>query len=448
MSSELLQQVRVIDPVSDTDRVADVLIVDGVVSAIEDAIADYPSGTIVQNCQGLILGTGLIDLYSHSGEPGFEERETLQSLLNAASAGGFTRVAILPDTKPAIDNPGAVAWMQTRWRDVRRQETGERREEAGRKPLHSPLPTPHSPLPHLYCWGALTQDARGQQMTELGELAATGIVGFADGRSLTSLLLVRRLLEYLKPLKKPIALWASDSTLSGNGVMREGQASLQLGLPGIPAIAETAALAALLECIEVIDTPVHLMRISTARGVKLIQAAKMRGVPITASTTWMHLLLNSDAIGSYNPNLNLAPPLGNPDDQESLVQAVKDGIIDAIAIDHTPYTYEEKTVAFAEAPPGAIGLELALPLLWQALVKTGNWSALELWRSLSTRPALCLQQKAATIAPGQPAELTLFDPQQAWTVEPRSLKSLSANTPWLHKEVTGQVIRTWQAGKF
>ncbi|MBW4581593.1 MAG: dihydroorotase [Tildeniella nuda ZEHNDER 1965/U140] len=442
MSSELLQQVRVIDPSSDTDRIADVLIVDGVISAIEDAISDYPSETAVQNGQGLVLGTGLVDLYSHSGEPGFEERETLTSLLQAASAGGFTRIAILPDTKPAIDNPSSVAWLQGEGRGA-----GEAKEarEAGEERLQASYPTPHSlfPTPHLYCWGALTLGVQGQQMTELGELAATDIVGFADGRSLTSLLLVRRLLEYLKPIAKPIALWAADPTLSGNGVMREGQASLQLGLPGIPAIAETAALSALLECVEAIGTPVHLMRLSTARGVTLIQAAKARGLPITASTTWMHLLLNSEAIDSYDPNLHIAPPLGNPDDQEALVQAVKDGIIDAIAIDHTPYTYEEKTVAFAEAPTGAIGLELALPLLWQSLVETERWTALDLWRSLSSRPALCLQQQPATIAPGQPAELTLFDPQQVWTVEARSLKSLSANTPWLRKEMTGRVVRTW-----
>jgi dihydroorotase len=159
----------------------------------------------------------------------------------------------------------------------------------------------------------------------------------------------------------------------------------------------------------------------------------------------MHLLLNSEAIGSYDPNLHLAPPLGNADDQDALIQGVQSGIIDAIAIDHTPYTYEEKTVAFAEAPPGTIGLELALPLLWQALVVTGKWTALDLWRSLSSRPALCLQQKPATIAPGQPAELMLFDPQQVWTVEARSLKSLSVNTPWLQKSLTGRVVRTWQA---
>ena len=212
-------------------------------------------------------------------------------------------------------------------------------------------------------------------------------------------------------------------------------------------LAETAALSALLECIEAISTPVHLMRLSTARGVALIQAAKARGLPITASTTWMHLLLNSEAIGSYDPNLHLAPPLGNPADQNALIEGVKNGTIDAIAVDHTPYTYEEKTVAFAEAPPGAIGLELALPLLWQSLVATGKWTALDLWRSLSSRPALCLQQKMTAIAPGQPAELTLFDPQQVWTVEPRSLKSLSANTPWLQQEITGRVVRTWGGGK-
>ncbi|XHX79011.1 MAG: dihydroorotase [Stenomitos frigidus ULC029] len=434
MSSKLLQQVRVIDPVSNTDRVTNVLIADGIVQAMGAAIADSADAAEVLDCRGLVLGTGLVDLYSHSGEPGFEERETLQSLLQAASAGGFTRIAILPDTKPTIDNPSSVAWVQDKARGVR---------EAGEATQNSELKTQNFFLPHLYCWGALTLGVQGQQMTELGELATTEIVGFADGRSFTSLLLVRRLLEYLQPIAKPIALWASDPALSGNGVMREGQAALRFGLPGIPTIAETTALAALLECIEPTGTPVHLMRLSTARGVALVEAAKARGLPITASTTWMHLLLNSEAIGSYDPNLNLAPPLGNADDQDALIQGVQSGTIDAIAIDHTPYTYEEKTVAFAEAPPGAIGLELALPLLWQALVATGKWTALDLWRSLSSRPALCLQQQAATIAPGQPAELTLFDPQQVWTVDARSLQSLSANTPWLQQDITGRVVRTW-----
>jgi dihydroorotase len=186
------------------------------------------------------------------------------------------------------------------------------------------------------------------------------------------------------------------------------------------------------------------MRVSTARSVHLIQEAKARGLPITASTSWMHLLLDTKAIISYNPALRLEPPLGNPEDLAALRQGVRAGVIDVIAIDHTPYTYEEKTVAFAEAPPGAIGLELALPLLWQHLVETGEFSALELWRVLSTRPAKCLQHTPSAIAPGQPAELTLFAPQQPWIAERQTLKSRSDNTPWLGQQILGRVIKTWQ----
>jgi len=161
----------------------------------------------------------------------------------------------------------------------------------------------------------------------------------------------------------------------------------------------------------------------------------------------MHLLLNVNDIHSYHTSLRVEPPLGNPSDQAALIQGFKDGVLDAIAIDHTPHTYEEKTVAFAESPPGAIGLELALPLLWQAFVTSSDWTALALWRSLSTHPALCLQQNPGTIAPGLPAELTLFDPQQVWQVSPSTLQSLSSNTPWLGQELVGKVVRTWHLGE-
>ncbi|MEW5856609.1 MAG: amidohydrolase family protein, partial [Cyanobacteriota bacterium] len=157
----------------------------------------------------------------------------------------------------------------------------------------------------------------------------------------------------------------------------------------------------------------------------------------------MHLLHNAEAVGSYDPNLRLEPPLGNSSDQAALIQGIQSGVLDAIAIDHTPYTYEEKTVAFSEAPAGAIGLEFALPLLWHTFVETGDWSALELWRVLSTHPAECLQQKPAAIAPGQPAELVLFDPQLSWTADRQSLKSRSENTPWLGRSLTGRVLQTW-----
>ena len=433
MTSELLQQVRVIDPVSGSDRSSsDVLIADGVIKAVAQQISDYPADTQIKDCRGLVLGPGLVDLYSHSGEPGFEERETLATLFAAATAGGFTRLNILPDTTPPLDNPAGLAKLQQQWQQVR-----------GTEAFLTGLPG-LTQIPQLCFWGAITLGVQGQQMTELAELAATsGVVGFADGQPLENLALLRRVLEYVKPLGKQIALYPCNRQLVGNGVMREGSYSIRFGLPGNPAIAQTTALASILELVAAIGTPVHIMRVSTARGVELIQAAKARGLPITASTTWMHLLLDTRAVSSYNTSLRIEPPLGNPEDLVALRQGLRAGILDAIAIDHSPYAYEEKTVAFESAPPGAIGLELALPLLWQHLVEEKEFSALELWRCLSTRPTECLQHTPKPIAPGEPANLTLFSPQQPWTVENQTLQSRSNNTPWLGQQVNGRVVKTW-----
>ncbi|MEH2166012.1 MAG: dihydroorotase [Nostoc sp.] len=432
--TELLQKVRVIDPVSEIDELFDVLITDGYIREVASHISDISSDTQIKDCQGLVLGPGLVDLYSHSGEPGFEERETLLSFLQAAAAGGFTRVSILPDTSPVIDNPALVAQLQ--------QKRAEGHKSRGAEKNLSPL-LPCSPAPLLHLWGAITVDVAGKQMTELADLASAGVVGFTDGKPLENLALVRRVLEYLQPLGKPVAFWPSDRQLTANGVMREGTDALRFGLPPIPASAETTAIAAMLELVAAIGTPIHIMRVSTNRSVELIASAKAAGLPITASTTWMHLLLDTKAVKSYHTSLHLDPPLGNPSDMAALRAGVRAGVIDAIAIDHTPYSYEEKVQAFAEAPAGAIGLELALPLLWQYLVETEEFTALELWRALSTNPAECLGQKVSAIVPHQPAELTLFDPQQTWKVERKSLYTLSQNTPWLGQQLKGHVVQTW-----
>ncbi|MDJ0737582.1 MAG: dihydroorotase [Nostocaceae cyanobacterium] len=431
MTTELLQQVRVINPVSGTDQITDVLIADGYIRSVAKNIDNLPDDTQIRDAKGLILGPGLVDLYSHSGEPGFEQRETLWSLMQGASAGGFTRLNILPDTFPAADNPPVVAQFLQKTRGQGGQ---------GNKEITS---SPSSPPPHLNIWGALTQDVGGKQMTELADLAQAGIVGFSDGQPLDNLGMVRRILEYLQPLGKPVAFWCCDRQLAGNGVMREGSDSIRFGLPGNPPAAETSAIASLIELVSAIGTPVHIMRVSTARSVELIAAAKNQRLPITASTTWMHLLLDTKSLKSYNPHLRLEPPLGNPQDLAALRRAVRTGIVDAIAIDHSPYTYEEKTVAFAETPPGAIGLELALPLLWQYLVETKEMTAVELWRALSSRPAECLQQNPAAIVVGKKAEMILFDPQESWKVEGKNLHSLSCNTPWLGQQLKGKVVQTW-----
>jgi dihydroorotase len=408
--NQLFQQVRILDPISQLEREADILISDGIIEEVSET-TQLPADLTIAPGEHLILAPGLIDLYSHSGTPGHEERETIESLLLAAQAGGFVQVNILPDTLPALDRSSSIISLDRSYQQIATQ-----------------IPN----CPQLGYWGALTQDVAGTMMTELAELATTKITGWADGRAISDLALTHRLLEYLKPFNRPIALYVLDRSLRGNGIARSGVAALKYGLPIDPVSSEAAALAATIEIIAEVGTPVHLMRISTRRGVELVAAAKQRGVKIMASTTWLHLVANTSDLATYDPSFKLTPPLGTPDDQIALIEGIKTGVIDAIAIDHSPYTYEEKTVAFGEAPSGAIGLELALPLLWQNLVVLGRLSAIELWSALSTKPAQCLHQSP-------PTQQILFDTHTAWTVTQNSLKSLAHNTAWLGREIIGKV---------
>jgi dihydroorotase len=417
--SLLLQKVRVLEPASGTDRLADVWLEKGIIRAIEADILTYTQETDIIAPQGYIFAPGLVDLYSHSGEPGHEERETLATLIAAATAGGFTRVAVLPDTVPPLDTAAALTTIQKKSQEI-----------------SSPTSA------RLGFWGTLTLAREGQNMAEVSDLLEFAL-GFTDSRGSEATGLTRRLLEYLQPWHSAIALFPVQSQIKGNGVMREGDDSIRFGLSGDPAISETIAIAGLLELIAAVGTPVHLMRISTRRGVELIQDAKARGVPVTASVTWLHLLLNTEAIATYNASVRLDPPLGTESDRQALLSGIRSGILDAIAIDHRPYTYEEKTVAFAEAPPGAIGLELALPLLWEKLVTTGELSPLQLWKALSLNPCLCTHQEPPAIEVGKKAEAILFDPNAKWTATAENLQSLSRNTFWLNREISGKVIRLW-----
>ena len=415
ISEKLIKQVRLLDPITNTDNITDVLIVDGKITAIDVFLAPSSPQTKIIEAKGLILAPGLVDLYSYSGEPGNEARETYLSLTAAAIAGGFSRVAILPNTIPVIDNLATLALLQEK------------------------LNQENTPIKFSF-WGSLTQDLRGEKLAELTDLAQGKVIGFTDNKPLHNLNLLRRLLEYSQPFNLPLGLVPTDLNLKGNGVMREGKASLKLGLPGNPVISETTALAAILELVTISKTPVHLMRISTARGVELIKRAKEADLPITASVTWTHLLLIAEAIASYNPNLNLEPPLGTENDRLALIQGIREGIIDAIAVDHTPLTYEEKTVGFTETPPGVIGLELALFLLWENLVETKLLSALELWQALSANPLKCINQKPISCQVGEKAEVVLFAPHYPWKVTSANLKSLSYNTYWLGQEINGQIV--------
>lgn len=414
---ELLQQVRLVDPAQGIERTADMLIADGKVQAIADKINEYPPETKIIRGEGLVAGTGLVDLYSHAQEPGNESRESLLNLSQAARAGGFIQVGVLPDTYPRINNLEIVSAIQRK----------------------SNLLDPLSPL----CfWGEASGNNSDKQMNELAQLKSE-VIGFSDRYNLGNLNLFKQLLEYVQPWQKTIAIAIDRNELAGDGVVREGEVSLRYGISGNPGYSEAAIIAAVLEIVSDIPNPVHIMRVSTARGVELIANAKARNIPVTASTTWMHLLWDSSAVGNYDPNLRLEPPLGNKNDQAALIAGVKEGIIDAIVIDHQAYTYEEKTVPFALAPPGVIGLEIAFPLLWQKLVETQKLSALELWQALSTNPLICLQQKPLEISLEQDANFILFDPQKTWIANRENLKSPAANSPYYNREIIGKVINSY-----
>jgi dihydroorotase len=411
MNQILFRQVRYLDPVKGIDRVTDALVTNGILTELRDDLQDCPAEATERDGHSKILAPGLVDLYSHSGEPGREAEETMLSLLAAAAAGGFVRLNILPDTLPVIDNSAIVAKIQQLYQSAKTQ-----------------LPF----APTLAIWGALTHGVQGEKMSDLQDLADSGIVGFADGGPIDNLQLVQRLLEYLQPDQKPIMLWPLDRQLAGGGVARMGAAALRLGLVGNPVGSETAALSAILELVAELLVPVHIMRLSTARGVELVAAAQQRGLPVTASVTWLHLLGSTAILDSYDTSWRLDPPLGNEVDRVALVAGVKAGVIGAIAVDHCAHSYEDKKVGFGEAPVGSIGLELALPVLWEQLVLPGHLTALELWRGLSCGAAACCRSAV-------PQDLLLFDPTVKWIANNQNLQSRSSNTPWFDKVISGRI---------
>ncbi|EKV01932.1 dihydroorotase, multifunctional complex type [Leptolyngbya sp. PCC 7375] len=409
-----IRQVRILDPLTQRDQISDVLIREGVIQAMGDSLDVSGDDVTEINGQGCILGPGLVDLYSQTGEPGHESRETLGQLLAAAAQGGFTRIGILPNTTPAVDN---LAQVQQR------------------------LANQYNHQPQILPWAAITQGTQGGQLTDLMELGEVGVVGFCDGQPITNGLMMQRLLDYTQSLPLPIALWPCDRKQTGT--CRDGADAIRLGLSPLPATAETIPLSALLEEVVTTQRPVHFMRISTARSVELIRASKARGLPITASVTWLHLLFSTADLDSYAPSLRLEPPLGNPTDQTELIRGLEDGTLDAIAVDHCAYTYEEKAVPFGVAPPGAVGLQLALPILWQTFVATNQWSALQLWNYLSLQPAQCLNIEPAQIQINSPANLVLFDPNHSWTVSTKNLGCDVINSPYGHQTIQGKAKHIW-----
>jgi len=421
LSGILIRGGRVIDPARRLDEIADVLLLEGRVEAIGRNMG-MPTGVMVVDATGQVVAPGLIDLHVHLREPGQEDLETVATGALAAAAGGFSAVCAMPNTDPVCDNQGVVGFMK-----AQAQRAGKAR---------------------VYPIGAISLGQKGQQLAEFGELVGAGAVAVSDdGKPVVSSHLMRTALEYARTFGIPVADHCEEPTLSAGGVMHEGIVSTRLGLKGIPAAAEEIMVARDLLLAELTGGHIHLCHMSTRGSVDLIRRAKDRGIRVTAEACPHHFALTHEACEGYDTNAKMSPPLREPEDREAIRQGLKDGTIDVIATDHAPHHYDAKEREFDDAPNGIIGLETALGLAITELVKTGLLSLAELVERMSSGPARIFGLPGGTLAPGAPADVTVFDPDAEWTVHPQEFYSRSRNTPFGGRRLTGRANVTIVRGQ-
>lgn len=419
----LLANARIIDPSRDLDFAGDLLMADGVIREAKRGIgaAGVPAGTEIMDCKGFIVAPGLIDMRAFVGEPGAEYRETLASASQAAAAGGVTTIICQPDTTPAIDDPAIVDFILRRARDTA--------------------------IVHVQTMAALTKNLEGREMTEIGLLKAAGAVAFTDGaHSVTNAQVMRRTLAYARDFDALVVHQTEDPDLVGEGVMNEGEFATRLGLHGIPTAAEAIMLERDMRLVGLTDARYHAAAITCRQSLEILQRAKENGLPVTASASINHLTLNQIDIGPYRTFFKVRPPLRAEEDRVALVEAVASGLIDVIMSDHNPQDVETKRLPFAEAAPGAIGLETMLSAGLR-LVNNHDLPLITLLGAMSTKPAERLGLPGGTLRNGAPADVIVIDPDIPWVLDPADLKSKCKNTPFDEARLQGRVIRTIVAGR-
>jgi dihydroorotase len=419
----LLANARVVDPSRDLDIPGDVLIADGVIREVKRGIgaAGVPEGTEVVDCHGRVVAPGLIDMRAFIGEPGAGHRETLASASQAAAAGGVTTIVCQPDTTPVIDDPAIVDFVLRRARDTA--------------------------IVHVHPMAALTKGMKGQEMTEIGLLKAAGALAFTDGdKSVTNAQVMRRALTYASDFDALIVHHTEDPNLVGEGVMNEGEYAARLGLMGVPRAAETIMLERDVRLLELTGGRYHAASLTCGESLDVLRRAKDEGLTITAAASINHLTLNDNDIGPYRTFLKLAPPLRAEDDRAMLVGAVGSGLVDVIMSDHNPQDVETKRLPFAEAAPGAIGIETMLSAGLR-LVHSGEISLITLLKALSTNPADLLGLPGGSLRTGAPADVIVIDLDVPWVLDPTELKSKCKNTPFDEAKLQGRVVRTVVAGR-
>jgi dihydroorotase len=417
----VIRNGRVIDPASGTDQVQDVLVKDGKIAGAGKGLK-APNGASVIDASGKVVCPGLIDLHVHLREPGYEYKETVATGTRAAAAGGFTAVCAMANTDPVNDNRSVTDYVLAKARDEGRVR--------------------------VYPIGAVTRGLKGEELAELAELAEAGCVAFSDdGRPVMNARLLRHAMEYTLPFGTPIISHAEDANLAGGGVMNEGIVSTELGLRGIPAAAEEVIVARDICLAELTAARVHIAHISTAGAVRLVRDAKGRGVKITAEVTPHHLLLTDETVRDYDGNFKMNPPLRTKRDQEALLEALADGTIDAIATDHAPHALSEKEGEFDRAAFGVVGLETAVAVLLDRLVRPGLLDLTTLIARLAHGPARALGLPGGSLSKDAAADITILDLEREWIIDPSRFLSKSRNTPFGGWGVTGAPWMTIVGGR-
>ncbi len=415
----LLKGGRIIDPSQGLDQVLDLLIEGGQVKALDKSLS-APGAKLI-DCDGLLITPGLIDMHVHLREPGEEWKETIATGTLAAAAGGFTAVACMPNTNPPNDNA-----------EVTRFILDKAAKEA---------------FTRVYPIACITKGQRGEELTEFGELKASGAVAISDdGRPVPEALVMRLALEYAKSFDLLVISHAEELSLTTGGQVNEGLASACLGMRGIPAQAEAIAIFREVMLAELTNIPIHIAHVSTKLGVEIIREAKRRGIPVSAETAPHYFTLTEEATLDYNTYAKVNPPLRTAEDQSAIIEALKDGTLDVIATDHAPHSDLEKEVEFEAASFGLIGLETALPLTLR-LVFEGSISLLQAVELLSTNPARILRVPGGNLKEGSPADVTVIDPNHTWVVTEDVLHSKSKNSPYLGWQMQGQAVLTIVGGE-
>lgn len=418
----LLKGAHVVDPQVGLDDVCDVLI-DGEKIAAVGTNLEAPEGAEVIDAAGKYLVPGLVDMHVHFRDPGFEYKETIETGARAATHGGFTDVATMPNTDPVTDTGAEVRYQIDRSR--------------------------HAGLCHIRPIGALTVGEKGETLSEIGDMVMEGAVAFSDdGHGVQSAGMMRTCMEYVSQFDKVVSAHCEVESLTTHGVINEGRASTRLGMFGWPALGEELEIYRDIELCRMTGCALHIAHISTEKGLELVRAAKAEGLPVTCEVTPHHLFLCEDDItDAYDTNLKMNPPLRRASDAAALREGILDGSIDCIVTDHAPHAPHEKDCEWEIAFFGIVGLETSLPLMLTNLVLPGTMSWSRLVEVMAVNPRRCLRLPEVKIEAGSMADLTLIDPVAEVTVTPEWLESRSKNSAWLGKMLTGLASDVFVSGR-